>query len=108
MTVPRLTRPLLLEDPARVADGAGGFAESWTVLGQVWAELSLRSGRERGGFSTARFRIVVRAAPQGSTMRPRPDQRFRDGARLFRIEAVSERDPEGRFLTCYANEEVVA
>jgi head-tail adaptor len=108
MSTPRLNRTLLLETPARVADGAGGFAESWTVLGQVWAEVSLRSGREKAGFSTARFRIVVRGAPQGSTMRPRPDQRFREGTRVFRIEAVSERDAEGRYLTCYANEEVVA
>ena len=108
MTVPRLNRALLLEEATRVADGAGGFAEAWTVLGQIWAEVSLRSGREARGFSTARFRIVLRAAPQGSTLRPRPDQRFREGERVFRIEAVSERDAEGRYLTCYANEEVVA
>ena len=108
MTPPRLTRLLTLETPARVADGAGGFAENWTVLGRLWAEVTLRTGRESGGFSKSRFRILVRAAPQGSTMRPGPDQRFRDGDRVFRIEAVSERDPEGRYLTCLATEEVVA
>ncbi|CUH62997.1 Bacteriophage head-tail adaptor [Thalassovita gelatinovora] len=108
MTPPRLTRLLALETADRVADGAGGFAESWTVLGQLWAEVTLRSGRESGGLSKSRFRIVVRATPQGSTMRPRPDQRFRDGDRVFRIEAVSERDPEGRYLTCFATEEVVS
>jgi hypothetical protein len=32
--------------------------------------------------------------------------RFRDGARLYRIEAVQESDPMGRFLTCFAVEEV--
>ena len=39
-------------------------------------------------------------------MRPRPDQRLREGARIFTILAVTERDPEGRFLTCITREEV--
>lgn len=51
------------------------------------------------------FRITVRAAPQGAPSRPTPLQRFRDGARLFAIEAVTEADPEGRFLVCFAREE---
>ncbi|MFO7919993.1 MAG: head-tail adaptor protein, partial [Nioella sp.] len=37
--------------------------------------------------------------------RPTPSQRFRDGARLFHIDAVTENDPGGRFLICYATEE---
>jgi head-tail adaptor len=34
--------------------------------------------------------------------------RFREGDRAFPIQAVSERDPAGRFLTCFAIEEVAA
>jgi hypothetical protein len=49
--------------------------------------------------------IVVRAAPPEDGRRPRPDQRFRDGARIYRILAVREFGPEARYLTCIAEEE---
>lgn len=112
MKAPHLNRRLLLETPARVADGAGGYAESWTALGTVWADVSARSGAERfeAGAPRSRvsYRITVRAAPEGSSMRPAPEQRFTDGARVFVIRAVAEHDPAGRFLTCFADEEVAA
>lgn len=106
-----LTQPLLLEGPVRAPDGAGGFSEQWQELGTLWADVAPRTGRERGGeavsLSATGFRITVRAAPQGAPSRPRAGQRFRDGVRLFRIEAVTERDAQARFLTCFATEEVV-
>ena len=105
-----LTRRLVLEAPERAPDGAGGFAETWVALGTLWAELVARTGRERGGesvpVSATAYRITVRAAPVGATARPRPGQRFREGARVFRIEAVAERDAGARFLVCFAEEEV--
>ncbi|MEX0364628.1 MAG: phage head closure protein [Ruegeria sp.] len=112
MKAPRLNRRLVLEAPVRSADGAGGYTESWAVLGTLWAEVSARSGSERSiaGVPVSRvsYRIVVRGAPEGSSMRPAPDQRFRDGARRFVIRAVAERDPAGQYLTCFADEEVAA
>ena len=104
-THPNLSRKLLLEAPVRVADGAGGFVESWQPLGTVWAELVPRTGRESGDLARIGFKITCRAAPQGAPSRPTPLQRFRDGARIFRIDAVTEVDPEGRFLVCFATEE---
>ncbi|MFD1344694.1 phage head completion protein [Litorisediminicola beolgyonensis] len=47
----------------------------------------------------------MRAAPEGSSARPRPGQRLRHGTRLFRILSVALRDPQGRFLTCTCEEE---
>ena len=112
MKAPRLNRRLTLEAPQRVADGAGGFSESWVALGEMWAEVAPRTGRERsvGGtaLSSVAHRITVRAAPVGAPSRPEVNQRFREGSRLFLIEAVVERDPDGRFLTCFAQEETVA
>jgi SPP1 family predicted phage head-tail adaptor len=109
---PDLNRRLLLETRERVADGAGGFVETWVPLGDLWAEVSPRTGRraEHETLPTAlvRYRILVRAAPPGHSARPKPDQRFREGARLFRIEAVAAADPGQRFLECYAVEEEVA
>ena len=108
MSAPHLNRALVLEAPQRVADGAGGFTQSWAALGTLWAEVSFRHGSERAGRSRAAWRIVVRGAPEGSSMRPRVDQRFCEGGRFFRIVAVAERDPGGRYLTCLAEEEMAA
>ncbi len=106
-----LNRKLVLEEAARAADGAGGFTEVWTAIGTLWANVKAGSGRERFGeavtVSTVPYRIVVRGAAEGTPSRPRPDQRFREGARVFRILAVAEYDQDARYLTCFAREEVV-
>lgn len=111
MSLPRLNRRLTLESPGRVSDGAGGFVETWTALGVVWAELKARTGRETvsagAAVSSVPYSVVVRGAPVGHPERPVPEQRFRDGGRLFHIRSVAERDPEGRYLVCMADEEVV-
>lgn len=109
---PQLTRALVLETPVTAPDGAGGFATDWQALGTHWAEIRAGTGRERlaalGPSGEVRLRILVRAAPHGSDRRPRPDQRFREGARLFRILAVAEADVQGRYLICTAQEELPA
>ncbi len=108
---PELNRRLVLEKAVQVADGAGGFSESWAVLGVVWAEVVAGSGRDVAGeevtVSSVPYRITVRGAPVGAASRPKADQRLRDGTRLFKIIAVTERDAGGAFLTCFAREEVL-
>ena len=112
MSTPRLNRKLLLEEAQRVPDGAGGYALTWVAKGTLWAAVDAGSGRERAGesvtVSTVGYKITVRAAPQGAASRPKPEQRLRDGARLFRITAVTEADGAGQYLTCFAQEEVLA
>ncbi len=112
MTVYSLNRPMALEEAQATDDGAGGHELAWVTLGTLWTELRPVSGRELRGEivpeSQMRFRIFLRAAPQGSPQRPRPDQRFREGTRIFRILTVSEADPLGAFLICHAHEEVPA
>jgi head-tail adaptor len=107
-----LTRRLVLEEPQPVPDGMGGFSASWAALGELWAEVLPGSGREvfAAGVTTSRqaWRITVRGAPHGAPSRPRPDQRLREGSRVFRILSVAERDPQGRFLLCLAQEETPA
>lgn len=109
----KLSRRLVLEEPQRVPDGAGGFTQVWIALGVVWADVRAGSGRERDAaglstVSTVPYRITVRGAPYGAPSRPKPEQRFKDGERIFRILAVTERDPHGSYLECYAREEVAA
>ena len=108
----RLNRKLVLEEAQRVPDGAGGQVETWIALGTLWASVKAGTGREQGRqfltVSKVPYRIVVRAEPEGSAARPKPDQRFRDGVRTYRILAVAEHDAEGHFLMCHTREEVVA
>ena len=105
----RLQRRLVLEAPARTPDGLGGFTSAWTPLGTLWAEVLPGTPRvqDQPGATEARLplRITLRGAPPGAPSRPRPGQRFRDGARLYPITHVAEADPQGRFLLCLASEE---
>ncbi len=110
MKPPMLNRPLILEEHGVVPDGSGGFTDVWTVLGTLWADVQLRSGRDRSGQDTAlgltSYRIVVRGAAPGAPSRPRSGQRFREGTRIFAIRAVSDGVPDGRYLFCFAEEEL--
>lgn len=112
MSNPVLNRRLTLEAPQQAADGAGGYIETWAALGVLWGEVKPGTGREISGEGTAltrvSYRITVRGAPMGAPSRPKPEQRFREGTRLFHILAVTERDPRGLYLTCFAEEELGA
>ena len=107
-----LNRPLVLEALARVPDGAGGYGESWQTLGTLWAAVAPGAGRAAGSDGAGRFlqplKITVRAAPAGAPSRPVAGQRFRAGLRVFRILSVTEAAGDGRFLTCFAEEEGAA
>lgn len=109
---PQLTRKLRLEAPVQVADGAGGYRKDWQVLGALWAAVKPGTGVEKAGefvtLASVPLKIIVRGAPDGSPRRPKPEQRFREGARIYRILAVTEYDAAGQYLTCFAREEVVA
>lgn len=112
MTAPILNRALVLESPAKIDDGAGGYTRNWVVMGVLWAELKAGTGREVGAaaatLSRVPYKITVRAAPFGAASRPNPGQRFREGTRVFQINAVSEQGAQARFLTCYVDEEIAA
>ncbi|PIB25166.1 phage tail protein [Amylibacter kogurei] len=109
MDAAQLTRKLVLETPVRIGDGAGGFTQTWQALGALWAHVSAKGVSERahagGTLSTLRHEITVRNAPIGDDQRPKPEQRFVEGTRIFIIETVAEADAFGRFLTCVAREE---
>jgi len=112
MKRPVLNRKLVLETPVEMPDGAGGFLKGWTELGTVWAQVEGRTGRERvsGGatVSSSAYRITVRATPYGSLQRPGASQRLRGDGTIFVIRAVVDRGTDGRYLTCFADEEVAA
>ena len=110
MRPPHLRRRLLLQAPEGLPDGAGGITPAWATRGEVWAEVTPGAGREvatpGGSLSHSSYRITLRATPPGHALRPRPDQRLREGARIFTILAVTEADAMGRYLTCLCREEI--
>lgn len=110
MSAPQLSHALVLEELQRSPDGAGGFVETWVALGTLWAAIRAGAGRERADQlqpqSIQTLIVTVRGAEPGSPRRPRADQRFRKGARLFAIHAVAEGDAMGRYLICRCTEEV--
>lgn len=107
-----LNRKLILEQSVRLPDGAGGYSESWVQLGLIWGAIKAGSGRETSQdfltVSRVPHRITVRAAPYGAPSRPKPEQRFIEGTRIFRILAVADLDEDGRYLVCHAIEEEVS
>lgn len=110
MNVPNLNRRLVLETPDRVADGAGGYAVTWTALGTLWADIRPGSGREKQVHTLPRSQVplvvTLRAAPVGHSARPFAGQRFVEGTRVFNIHAVSEVAGTTQYLACRVTEEV--
>lgn len=102
---------MTLEEGQSSSDGAGGSRVTWRPLGSLWAEVTPRSAREDfiAGvqWPRIRYRVLVRAAPVGAPSRPRPDQRLREGERIFDIIAVTEHDAAGMYLEITAEEGVL-
>ncbi|MER5170239.1 head-tail adaptor protein [Thioclava kandeliae] len=109
MSVPNLSTCLVLEEPRSVPDGAGGLIETWVELGEIWAALDFGTGTERADqlrvIAAVSVSITVRSALPTSPRRPVANQRFRLGARVFRILAVVDDQPG--YLRCFSREEVV-
>ena len=104
----KLNRKFTLEALTAAPDGAGGTVENWAGVAVLAAELKASSGRERetGGRASARVthRAWLRYLPFDHASRPKPDQRFREGERVFSIRAVAEADEERRYLICWLEE----
>lgn len=103
-----MTRRLVLEERMAAPDGAGGLFESWGTRGVLWAAIEAASARENfaGGRPASRVthRARIRYAAFGAAERPVPDQRFREGERIFAIRGVTEADDRRERLICWLEE----
>ena len=103
-----LRRRFELEALTQTGDGAGGLSESWTPVTTIYADVVASTGKETlsGGRAAARVthKAFIRHQPFGAPSRPRPDQRFREGARSFAIRAVAEADDRREYLVCWLEE----
>lgn len=101
------SRYLILEASIRTPDGAGGFDRVWTAQGGFWGDIKLRSGALRHGdfgrLPRLQVRITTHVVPEGSSRRPAPGDRVRDGARVYEVEAVH--DETQRQLVILASEQ---
>ncbi|MFN4129182.1 MAG: head-tail adaptor protein [Paracoccaceae bacterium] len=106
-----LNRLLSLEQSVSTPDGTGGFSSVWQTIGTLWAEITPGTGRDAGReevtLASVTYRITLRGAAVGSPRRPVPGQRLTQGGRVFQVLAVTERDPAGHYLTCFAREETL-
>jgi head-tail adaptor len=109
MRAPVLNRRMVLETHFHDEDEAGGYVERWQALGTLWAAVRAGAGREQDGpgvpMGRVAYRVILPAALPGALSRPRPDQRLREGSRVFRILAVAEHDQGGAYLCCHCQEE---
>jgi SPP1 family predicted phage head-tail adaptor len=102
MTDPgQLNRRLVLEAPVETADGAGGVTRAFETVTTLWASLAPLTASDNVAADALGagigHRIVVRHRGD-LTLR----HRFRDGARIFHLVAIRERDR--RFLDIDAEE----
>lgn len=103
----RLRQRLFLEQPVDTPDGAGGMVRGWSLVAAMWGEVRPRRATERQLADALRSEVTHLI-----TIRHRddirPDMRFTQGARAFRILAVA--DPDGRraWLACDVIEETGA
>lgn len=104
----RFQRRLVLEERQSSPDGAGGRGELWAAVAEFGADIIARGAREgfAGGQGVSRVshRAQIRFVPYGDAKRPKPDQRFREGSRIFAIIGVSEADQRRGLLTCWLEE----
>ena len=108
----RLLRRLVLEAPQRTPDGSGGFAID---LGAGRHALGRRDGAD-GARGPDRRAPSGRGCATGSWCAARrsgrraaaPEQRLREGGRVFAILTVAERDVDGRYLEILAEEGVLS
>jgi SPP1 family predicted phage head-tail adaptor len=92
----QLKTRLAVQQPLEVADGQGGVSRTWTTFATVWAQVapvgSSTSIEADAAGATQRYRITLRSQLSLTTQ-----HRFVEGARVYRIIGIRERD-DRRFV----------
>lgn len=94
---------LVLEAVSTSPDGAGGYTESWTEVGAVFARIEPLAASSRYGADQTLETVTHRV-----TLRHRADlrsgMRLRRLERLFLVATVHDPDETGRYLVCTVTE----
>lgn len=107
MTPGRLDQRVTLQRRARVADGQGGYTETWVALRTVWASVRALSGREReyaaAAQAPATYRVTIRRYAELTAA----DRVVWQGEAL-NIRFVADNGPRERYLHLDCERGVVA
>jgi SPP1 family predicted phage head-tail adaptor len=101
-----LRHRMMLERPARLADGGGGAVVTWTPVSELWASIKPASGTESvvadqvAGRVSHEIHVRYRADVS-------PAMRFSLGTRTFEIIAVMDVGERRRQLRCLCREELL-
>lgn len=99
-----LRRRLTLETPVRSGEDAASATTTWIEAASLWAAVTTLGGREivdaDGVASRVSHEIELRWR-SGITA----TMRFREGAVIYVIHAVRDRDPQRRRLVCLVEEQ---
>lgn len=92
----QLKTRLVVQQPVETPDDQGGVTRTWTTFATVWAQVTPLAARREvqadADGATQAYRIVLR-----SNLSLTLQHRFSDGARVYRIAAIRDRD-ERRFI----------
>ena len=87
---------LVIQQPIETPDDQGGVSRAWTTFATVWASVTPVSARNTveadSDGAVQAYRIVLR-----SNLSLTLQHRFSDGARMYRITAIRDKD-DRRFL----------
>ena len=105
MSIGTLDHRLTIEQMAQTPDGAGGYALGWQTYLSVWGQIEPGGGREHlvafALQSSVTYRVIIRRQIGVTTA-----MRVKAGARVFKILAVEDQGPRGRFLELLCEERV--
>ena len=100
----QLKTRLVIQQPVETPDDQGGVVRSWTTFATVWAQVTPLSARRDmeadADGATQNYRIVLR-----SHLSLTLQHRFSDGARIYRIVSIRDRD-DRRFIEIDADARV--
>lgn len=92
----QLKTRLVVQQPVETPDDQGGVVRAWTTFATVWAQVTPLAARRDieadADGATQNYRIVLR-----SHLSLTLQHRFSDGARIYRIVAIRERE-DHRFV----------
>ena len=92
----QLKTRLAVQQPVETDDGQGGVSRTWTTFATVWAQVvpagSTASVEADASGAIQRYRITLRSQLSLTTQ-----HRFVEGARIYRIVGLRERD-DRRFV----------
>jgi SPP1 family predicted phage head-tail adaptor len=87
----QLKTRLVVQQPVETPDDQGGVVRTWSTFATVWAQVTPRAARRDiaadADGATQAYRIVLR-----SHLSLTLQHRFSDGARIYRIVAIRERE----------------